>query len=266
MINLGFIGVGNMGMAIMEGIKNSEIADNIKLFATDTDIKKLVSAKEQGVIVSSNAKELVQKCKYVILATKPQVFDIVLEDISEVIDEDTVLVSIAAGITGEYIKSKTISNAKVVLVMPNTPLLLGEGATALAKIEPTTKDEFEFICNIFKASGEIAILPKEKMKEVIALNGSSPAFIYLFAKGFIEYAKDVGIPKETAKILFAQSLIGSARMITESGDEIDELIEKVSSPGGTTLAGLDRLYEGKLVDTIKNACESCTNRAYELSK
>ena len=118
----------------------------------------------------------------------------------------------------------------------------------------------------FKACGKIAILPEDKMKEVIAINGSSPAFIYLFAKGFIEYAEEAGISEESAKALFTQSLIGSARMIMESGDEIDELIRKVSSPGGTTLAGLDRLYEGKLVDTVKNACKSCTKRAYELSK
>ena len=266
MVNVGFIGVGNMGMAIMEGIRNSVIADDVKLFATDTDTEKLESLIKSDITACSNAKELVKACKYVILAVKPQVFDVVLEDVSDVVDEDTVLVSIAAGITGEQIKAKTKPNTKVVLVMPNTPLLLGEGSTALAKIEPTCKEEFEFVCSIFKACGEIAILPKEKMKEVIALNGSSPAFIYLFAKGFIEYAKEVGISEESAKALFTQSLIGSAKMIMESGNEIDELIKKVSSPGGTTLAGLDRLYEGKLVETVKNACESCTKRAYELSK
>lgn len=266
MVNVGFIGIGNMGMAIIKGIKNSEISDNVKLLATDTDVEKMESVKQVGVTTCANAKELVKSCKYVILAVKPQVFDIVLEDISDEINENTVLVSIAAGITGEYIKLKTKPDARVVLVMPNTPLLLGEGATALAEIEPTTKEEFEFVCSIFKACGKIAILPEDKMKEVIAINGSSPAFIYLFAKGFIEYAEEAGISEESAKALFTQSLIGSARMIMESGDEIDELIRKVSSPGGTTLAGLDRLYEGRLVDTVKNACKSCTKRAYELSK
>ena len=106
----------------------------------------------------------------------------------------------------------------------------------------------------------------EKMKEIIAINGSSPAFIYLFAKGFIEYAESVGIDKNAATELFSQSLIGSAKMITDSGYSIDELIKMVSSPGGTTLAGLDRLYEGKLTEVVGNACESCTKRAYELSK
>ena len=104
------------------------------------------------------------------------------------------------------------------------------------------------------------------MKEIIAVNGSSPAFIYLFAKGFIDYAVSAGIDKAAAEELFAQSLIGSAKMITDSGYSLDELIKMVSSPGGTTLAGLDRLYEGKLTDVVNHCCESCTKRAYELSK
>ena len=106
----------------------------------------------------------------------------------------------------------------------------------------------------------------EQMKEVIAINGSSPAFIYLFAKGFLDYAARVGLPEQSAKELFVQSLIGSAKMITDSGYSIDELIRQVSSPGGTTLAGLDQLYEGKMLDAVQNACDSCTKRAYELSK
>jgi pyrroline-5-carboxylate reductase len=104
------------------------------------------------------------------------------------------------------------------------------------------------------------------MKEIIAINGSSPAFIYLFAKGFLEYAEKVKLPAESAKALFAQTLIGSAKMLTESGYSVEELIRQVSSPGGTTLAGLDRLYEGKLTEVVGNACDSCTKRAYELAK
>ena len=101
---------------------------------------------------------------------------------------------------------------------------------------------------------------------IIAINGSSPAFIYLFAKAFIEYAAEQGISAEAAQKLFAKTLVGSAKMITDSGNTIDELIKMVSSPGGTTLAGLDRLYEGNLVQVVKNACDSCTKRAYELSE
>ena len=141
------------------------------------------------------------------------------------------IVSIAAGITAEYIKRKTIPEAKVVLVMPNTPLLLGEGATAIAKAEPVTGEEFDFVRNIFSSCGETAVISADKIKEIISINGSSPAFIYLFAKGFIDYAKSAGIDEASAKKLFAKSLIGSAKMMTDSGYSIDELIKMVSSPG-----------------------------------
>ncbi|MFR6496684.1 MAG: pyrroline-5-carboxylate reductase family protein [Ruminococcus sp.] len=145
-------------------------------------------------------------------------------------------------------------------------LLLGEGATALAKDDAVSDAEFAVVQRIFGSCGMTAVIAPEQMKEVIAINGSSPAFIYLFAKSFLDYAAKVGLPETSAKELFAQSLIGSAKMITDSGYSIDELIRQVSSPGGTTLAGLDQLYEGKLSDAVRNACESCTKRAYELAK
>lgn len=266
MTNIGFIGTGNMGVAIIKGITGSKLSNNSQITAFDTDIKKLETLSEFGVIPCESASNLVKKCKYIFLAIKPQVFEIVLEEISSVVTEETVLISIAAGITSEFIQRKTIPNAKVVLVMPNTPLLLGEGATALAKVKPITDSEFEFVKEIFSSCGEVAVISEDKMKEVIAINGSSPAFIYLFAKGFIDYANSVGIEEETSKKLFAKTLIGSAKMITESGSSIDELIKMVSSPGGTTLAGLEQFYTGKLTEVINSACESCTNRAYELSK
>ena len=265
-IRIGFIGAGNMGAAIMKGIYASEAGKNIELYAADPDAAKLEALAEYGVKACSDAVEVTEKCGYVFLAVKPQIIEGVLESIAPAVTADKVLVSIAAGITDEFIASKTIPEAKVILVMPNTPLLLGEGASALSKNDNVTEEEFEIILNVFRACGKAAVVPKDKMKEIIAVNGSSPAFIYLFAKGFVEYADAVGISPEAALELFSQSLIGSAKMLTDSGYTIDELIKMVSSPGGTTLAGLDRLYEGKLTDTVKKCCESCTKRAYELSK
>lgn len=265
MYNVGFIGCGNMGYAIMKGISESSLKENVKIHAFD--IKKESSERcSNFATVCTSEKEIFQNCKYVFLAVKPQVIDTVLNTIKDYVTEDTVIVSILAGITGEYIKSQTIPNAKVVLVMPNTPLLLNEGASALAKVEPVTDDEFNFVRSIFDSCGKTAVLTPDKMKEVIAINGSSPAFIYLYAKAFIEYATENGISEKSATDLFAQSLIGSAKMITNSGYSLNELIKMVSSPGGTTLAGLDELYKGNLVDITKKCCDSCTKRAYELSK
>ena len=265
-INIGFIGAGNMGSAIMKGIASSSMSGKVSLFAFDPDTDKLSSLADSGVSPCSSESELVSKCKYVFLAVKPQIIEGVLEAAAPAVTEDTVLISIAAGITDEFVAGKTIPNAKVILVMPNTPLLLGEGATALSHNDAVTDEEFSIILDIFRNCGIAEVISKDKMKEVIAVNSSSPAFIYLFAKGFIDYAVSVGINEDTAARLFSKALIGSAKMITDSGKTIDELIKMVSSPGGTTLAGLDRLYEGKLTEVVNNACESCTKRAYELSK
>lgn len=265
MTKIGFIGAGNMGTAIMKGISRSCFAKEISLFAADSDALKLEALKQSGVSPSTNI-ELTKQCDYIVLAVKPQVIDAVLEEIAPEVTEDKILISIAAGISDEYISKKTIRGKKIILVMPNTPLLLGEGATALSRTDAVTDEEFKCVCDIFASCGKIAAISKDKMKEVIAINGSSPAFIYLFAKGFIEYGEKVGIGAETAKELFCQSLIGSAKMITDSGYTVDELIKMVSSPGGTTLKGLDELYAGNLTKIVGQACESCTNRAYELSK
>lgn len=265
-INIGFIGAGNMGAAIMKGIAGSPAAEKIQLYAYDPDKTKTAALSEYGVAEAADEASLTAKCSYIFLAVKPQIIEKALEAAAPSADSRKIFVSIAAGITAEFVASKTVPDAKVILVMPNTPLLLGEGATALSRNDRVTDEEFNVILDIFNICGKAAVIPINKMKEVIAVNGSSPAFIYLFAKGFIEFAESSGIEADAAMKLFSQSLIGSAKMITDSGYTIDELIKMVSSPGGTTLAGLDRLYEGKLTDTVKNACESCTKRAYELSK
>lgn len=263
---IGFIGAGNMGAAILKGIAGSSFADKVSLYAADPDTAKIEALKEYGVKPLADAAAVVTECKYIFLAIKPQMFEEVLDAVGNLVTADKVIVSIAAGITGEYIKSKTIPDAKVVLVMPNTPLLLGEGASALAAVEPVSDEEFGLVCDIFASCGKIAVISKDKMKEIIAINGSSPAFIYLFAKGFIDYGNSVGISEEVSKELFSQTLVGAAKMITDSGYTIDELIKMVSSPGGTTLKGLDELYAANLTDVVGNCCKACTQRAYELSK
>lgn len=266
MNTIGFIGAGNMGSAILRGIAGSSMKQNALLYAYNPTEAKVDALADCGVQKCSSAAEVVEKSKYVFLAIKPQKFGEVLPQIADAVNEETVLISIAAGIGTDYIRKLTKPYAKVVLAMPNTPLLLGEGATALAKDDSVSDAEFAVVRDIFGSCGMTAVIAPEQMKEIIAINGSSPAFIYLFAKSFLDYAARVGLPEASAKELFAQSLIGSAKMITDSGYSIAELIRQVSSPGGTTLAGLDQLYEGKMPDTVERACESCTKRAYELAK
>ena len=266
MNTIGFLGTGNMGTAILKGIAGSSMKSETKLYAYNPTAAKVDALASYGVQKCSSEAEVAAASQYLFLAIKPQKFDEVLPRIADAITEDTVLVSIAAGIGVEYIRKLTKPNAKVVLAMPNTPLLLGCGATALATEAPVSDAEFAVVRRIFDACGMTAVIEPAQMKEIIAINGSSPAFIYLFAKGFLDYAEQVGLYGDVAKELFAQSLIGSAKMITDSGYSIAELIRQVSSPGGTTLAGLDRFYAGNLTDVVQDACDHCTRRAYELAK
>lgn len=261
MTKLGFIGVGNMGSAIMKGIAAAKL--DIEVYAYDKDPEKLAAAP---AIPCKSEAELVSVCKYVLLAVKPQVLGEVLDALKASVTGETVFISICAGISDEFIRSRTLPDAKVVLVMPNTPMMLGMGASAMSTDEKTSPEEFTFAKSVIESCGIAEIVPIDRMKEIICINGSSPAFIYLFAKGFVDYAKQNGIDENAALRLFAATLKGSAEMLTSSGMSVDSLIKQVSSPGGTTIAGLDKLYEGKLTDDVYAACEACTRRAYELSQ
>ena len=264
MIKLGFIGVGNMGGAIIKGI-NGKLG-NTAVFAFDNNADKMNNLSLYGATAASSVGEIAAKCDFILLAVKPQQLDSVLAEIKSAGNENLVIISICAGISAEYIRERTFANAKVVLVMPNTPMMLGCGAAAMSCDSKVSDEEFEFAKKVIGSCGIAEVVPMDKMKEVIAINGSSPAFIYLYAKGFVQYAQKVGIDEDAALKLFAQSLIGSAKMMTESGMTIDELIKQVSSPGGTTLAGLEELYNGRLTEVVNNACDACTKRAYELGE
>ncbi|MBR5404977.1 MAG: pyrroline-5-carboxylate reductase [Oscillospiraceae bacterium] len=265
-MKLGFLGAGNMGTAMMRGIAASEIrlsGEIEEILAFDTDGAKLANLSDIGVIAAESAQALADAADLLVLAVKPQVLGGVLDTLT--LRKEQVVISICAGISAEFIRSHTIPDARIILVMPNTPLMLGLGATALAKCAGITDAEFTLAKKMFATCGIAEEVPEDKMREVIAVNSSSPAFLYLFAKGFLDYAKSENMDEGAAKRLFAQAMIGSAKMITDSGYSIDELIKMVSSPGGTTLAGLAQLEEHGLADAVKSCCEACTNRAYELA-
>lgn len=262
MKNLGFLGAGNMGSAIIKGISANPICN---IYAYDKDSEKLDFIKQYGLIPCKSEQELIKTCNYILLAVKPQVLGGVLDIIKPYVTENHVFISICAGITSDFIKQRTNPAAKTAIVMPNTPAMLGSGASAIARDDSISDDDFTFAKEIISACGMVKEIPMDKMKEIICINGSSPAFIYLFAKSFIDYAREVGIDETVALQLFSQSLIGSAKMLTDSGMTVEQLIKQVSSPGGTTLAGLDKLYTGKLEETVKEACCACTKRAYELA-
>ena len=265
-MKLGFLGAGNMGTAMMRGIAASALCKDgtvSAILSYDTDAAKLAALSDAGVTACESAQALCDAADFLVLAVKPQVLGGILDSLT--LRREQVIISICAGISAEFIRSRTASDLRIILVMPNTPLMLGLGATALAKCDGITDSEFALAMQLFSTCGIAEEVPENKMREIIAVNSSSPAFLYLYAKGFLEFAEAEGIEKDAALKLFAQAMIGSAKMMTDSGYTIDELIKMVSSPGGTTLAGLDRLYAGNLTQVVRGCCESCTDRAYELA-
>lgn len=253
-----------MAKAIISGVYSNKIC--MRIMGYDINKNNYDIFNKMGVVICSSIEELIKKCEYIVLSIKPQNFPEVLESIKPVLTENHVLVSIAAGITEKYITDTLGFSLRFVQVMPNTPLLIGKGSTAIAKGTMVDDDSFNFVKKLFSISGKTFVIPIEKMNEIVAINGSSPAYIYMFAKGFLNFAKEKGIDEDSALNLFCASLEGSAEMLLNSGKNPDQLIKDVSSPGGTTLAGLSVLESNHFVEVIEKTCEQTVKRALELSK
>lgn len=255
-----------MASAIMDGIAGSGLLKQSDICVYDVNEQKRESFSERGFGVCGSVKELAGLCKYIVFSVKPQNMPDVLSELRGCASPETVYISIAAGISAETIKASLGANAKVVLVMPNTPLLIGQGATAMSCVEPTSAQEFAFAKSVFASAGIVEEIPPDKMKEVIPLNGSSPAYIYLFAKLFVEAGVRDGLDADVANRLFCQSLIGSAKMMLESGKTHQELIDMVTSPKGTTFEGLEALKRCGFDKAVAKCSADTVRRAYELGK
>lgn len=266
MKKIGFIGAGNMATAIIKGImaQNNNKADLINVFDISTD--KCEPMKNLGVNVMASGKEIVDNSDIIVLAVKPQNYAEVLDGLKSSVSESKTFVSIAAGISIAYVQNALDCKCPVVRVMPNTPLLLKKGASALCPSENISEEDNKIIYNMFSGSGVCEYITEEHMNEIISVNGSSPAYIYLFAKAMADYAQSCGIEYDKAMNLICATLEGSAAMLRESGDSADVLIEKVSSKGGTTIAALDKLREHNFYESVQDAMDACTHRAEELGK
>ena len=262
---IGFIGAGNMANAIVKGLLNAgKLVSEIYVY--DCNVRQLKKMADMGVNIVYMSEELVEKCDIIVLAVKPQNYDEVLEEIKPAVTENKVFVTIAAGISIEYVRKGLGVDCPMVRVMPNTPLLLGKGATAMCRSENISDEDFEEVYDMFANSGEVAVIDEDKMNAVIAVNGSSPAYVYLFAKAMIDYAVSVGIDKDVALNLVSKTFEGSAAMLRSSGNTPDELIDKVCSKGGTTIEAVKVLNDNNVSQIIADAMAACTKRAEELGK
>ncbi len=265
MKRIGFIGAGNMATAIIDGLIRADKAQAEYITVFDVLPEKLEVMKQKGVGTSASVSEVTKDSDIIVLAVKPQNYAEVLECVKESVTPEKVIVTIAAGISTDYIAKTIGCDCPMVRVMPNTPLLLGVGASALSR-RNISDDDFEYVYRMFANGGVAEILDESQMNSVIAVNGSSPAYVYLFAKAMIDYARSQGIAEDKALRLVCATLKGSAEMLENSGDSADVLIKKVSSPGGTTLKALEKLDEKDFYNGMIEAMEACTKRANELSK
>lgn len=266
MKKIGFIGAGNMATAIIESLlsQNSGKSDFINVF--DLDAEKCAVMQKKGVNICTSAVEVMKNSDITVLAVKPQNYPEVLNELKSDVTEDKVFVSIAAGISISYVQNLLECKCPVVRVMPNTPLLLKKGASALCPSENITDEDRQLVYDMFAGSGVCEYISEEHMNEIISVNGSSPAYIYLFAKAMADYAEKQGIDYDKAMNLICATLEGSAAMLRESGDSADTLIKKVSSKGGTTIAALECLEQHGFYNAVQDAMQACTDRAEELGK
>lgn len=265
MKKIGFIGAGNMATAIIKGlIAQGNPASDINVF--DVSESQLEVISQLGVNTMNSCGDVVNHSDIIVLAVKPQNYAEVLESIKKDVTPDKTFVSIAAGISIGYVQNALELECPVVRVMPNTPLLLKKGASALCPSSNTSDEDKQIVYNMFAGSGVCEYITEEHMNEIIAVNGSSPAYIYLFAKAMADYAVSVGIDYDKAMNLICATLEGSAAMLRESGDSAEVLIQKVSSKGGTTIAALEKLREHGFTEAVNDAMKACTNRAEELGK
>lgn len=265
MKSIGFIGAGNMATAIIKGlIAQKGSGSFINVF--DVSSEKLDEISKLGVNVFSSSQDVVKNSEIIVLAVKPQNYAEVLEALKDVVSTDKTFVSIAAGISINYVQSALGCECPVVRVMPNTPLLLKKGASALCPSGNISEENKQIVYDMFAGSGVCEYITEDHMNEIIAVNGSSPAYIYMFAKAMADYAVSVGIDYDKALNLICATLEGSAAMLKESGDTPDVLIEKVSSKGGTTIEALNKLREHGFTEAIDDAMKACTKRAEELGK
>ncbi|WP_027717357.1 pyrroline-5-carboxylate reductase [Desulfovirgula thermocuniculi] len=264
-LKIGCIGGGAMAEALLRGLVSGGIPPG-NLYASDTRRERLdYLRRELGINTLPSNRDLAKSTDVVILAVKPQVMGEVLKEIGELFHPAQTVISIAAGIPIEFIEEHIPAPVPVIRVMPNTPCLLRAGASALCVGKHATARDQERAMAIFSAVGRAVMVPEELMDAVTGLSGSGPAYMYVILEALADAGVRVGLPRDVALVLSAQTMLGAARMVLETGEHPGRLKNMVTTPGGTAIAGIYALEEGGLRVTLMRAVEEATRRSKELS-
>lgn len=259
------IGSGAMGEALIRGLLKAGVLPAKQITATDNRDERLTLMRDAyGVSCTKSNVDAVAKADVVILAVKPQIFPRVLDQLSEALQEGTLVVSIAAGITIHDLESKLGPTVKVIRAMPNTPVHVDAGVTALAAGEQVGEKDRAQARAIFEAVGTVVELDETLLDGVTGLSGSGPAYVFMIIEALSDAGVRVGLPRYQSQALAAQTVLGSAKLLIESGEHPGVLKDRVTSPGGTAIAGLATLEAGGLRTTLINAVVAATERSVEL--
>lgn len=264
MHTLGLIGGGRMAEALISGVLTARLFEPEQICVADPDVTRQDHLKRHyRVRVGLVNDEVVRASDIVMLAVKPQVLADVLRGVGTGIGHRLV-VSVAAGVPIGRLQEFLGSQTSIIRAMPNTPAMVGAGMTALAVGPGVGPEAVARVQQIFDAVGKVVVLEERLMDAVTGLSGSGPAYIFLAIEAMADGGVKMGLPRETASMLAAQTVLGAARMVLESGQHPARLKDQVASPGGTTIAGLHRLEQGGLRAVLMDAVEAATRRSQEL--
>lgn len=261
------IGAGKIGTAILRGIIRAGLVAKDQVMASDVSAAlRQAVARDLGTEVAADNRKVCEFADIVILAVKPQIVDTVLEEVADVLGKEKLLVSVAAGVPISRMEAKLARGARIVRVMPNIPCVAGAGASAYAGGLHATPKDLENAAAILNSFGIGLAVEEKYLDAVTGLSGSGPAYVFLFMEALADGGVQVGLPRDVAHKLALQTVYGSARMALESAKHLGELKDEVTSPGGTTIAGLYALEQRGFRGAVMEAVLSATRRSQELGK
>ena len=260
MSNIGFIGAGNMGYAMLKGALSSISPENVGV--TDRSFDKAESiAQETGVRHFESNADCVKNCKYVVFSIKPQVYENVVDEIRKYVDDSKIIISLAPNVSIEMLNGMFGKNVRVVRLMPNTPALVGEGMTGYCYDDALfNEEEKTFLADLFNSFGKAVKVSEKIMSAVVCASGSSPAYVFMFIEALADSVVKYGMSRDDAYTFVAQTVLGSAKMVLESGEHLGVLKDRVCSPGGTTIRAVEKLEECGLRNALFKATEACYNK------
>ena len=267
-MKIGFIGLGNMATAIIGGMLERGLVEPGDVIGSDKITAALEKAREQHKITAvSDNVQVAQKADVLFLAVKPIAFPEIIEEIKDVVRGETIIVSIAAGRDLTYLQEAFgRPGLKLIRCMPNTPALVLEGCTGVCPGQWVTAEEIDKVMVLLKAFGKAYVVPERLMDVVVGVSGSSPAYVFMFIEAMADAAVAGGMPRQQAYEFAAQAVLGSAKLVLETGLHPGQLKDMVCSPGGTTIQAVKVLEEKGFRAAVMDATEACIEKSKEMSK